>query len=506
MASKCSLQLFVTPRSVFAAIGTKGIVISQTESETGCKISFEKQDDLINHQKLRVCTVDGPDFPTVLEGVKRIWDADEEFVEARIAVPDPLVAALIGKGGVIIKDIQDNTSVELSFAKPHEMGSLEGHTRCLTLKGDRGVLVRSIEYIYGIIGDRLYEYPRAHQEGGRAGQQQYHHDQQGYGGQGYEQRGGYQQGGGRRDHHGGGGHGGRIQNSNIASGGRGGDRRGERSSAANYGRGPNGEVKLDFFIFGELVSLAIGKGGSNIKKICEETGNPIISFSDNNESGFGFCNRPLRRVNVCGTAESVMHAATVLATLDEEVESGITMLVHDSIVSKIIGSNGSQIRAITDQFGAYLSFAKPHEMAHLNGSERALTIKGNGQQIVGALGEVINVLQADAPTQADSSPGRKRSRRRDYDDKEGGKRRRHKEEAQDADIEIHLPVAFKGHVDDTMLVEFEQNYGVRCYMRNLPDELVIHITGDQAPRVQQDIQGTLFSTAGPVKWRMEAMA
>jgi len=470
-----NIQFFVNPRSVNVAIGTKGAIISETEKETGCKIGFEKVDDVVNGIAVRVCRIGGPTSDVVFQAMRRVWEADDQFSEARLAIPDPLVALIIGKSGGMIKEIQDATGAKLSFAKQHEMGNLSGQLRMLTIKFESSTaLFPIIDKVLNLLAEKQDEQPRVRRDA--------------------------------RDP--------RDQLSTRMSGGSSGrERRDDRGPALPQVQAMDftGEVvEAQFFVPAAHVSLAIGKGGSVIKQICAESGNPVMSFNDKDEM---IQDVALRRCSISGHLRCVVAAATRLATLDRQSEANIIFLVPDQNVSFIIGSNGAAIRETTRSSGAFLSFAKREEMGTLEGQERSLSVKGSSQSVAAALDKIIILNQNASQSGAHGGGKRPPPGAAPGGIEIGGLQSSHKKTkfdarptSQDSDVQIVVPGWLKGYIDESMCGQIEQAYGVRTILKNNEqNDTVICINGEQSVQAQIELQMSLMNSVGGVQWQLTAI-
>lgn len=480
---KLNIQFFVNPRSVTLAIGTKGAVISETEKETGCSIGFEKVDDVVNGVAVRVCRIGGPSSDVIFQAMRRVWEADDQFAEAKIAIPDALVALVIGKSGGMIKEMQDATGAKLSFAKQHEMGNLAGHLRMLTIKFENSSsLLQIIDKVLNLLAEKQDEPPRARRDLRDSRDQ--------------------------------------LPPQRMApppqlsrpSGGLIRERRDERGPAPQVqAMDFTGEViEAQFFVPAAHVSLAIGKGGSVIKQICSESGNPVMSFAEADEI---IQDVALRRCTISGHVRCVVAAASRLSTLDRQSEANIIFLVPDQNVSFIIGSNGAAIRETTRSSGAFLSFAKREEMGPLDGRERSLSVKGSSQSVAAALEKVL-VLNHNA-SQSGAHGGGKRSAPGPAPGtpESGGPQSTHKKTKFDAmptsldsDVQIVVPAWLRGYIDDSMCGQIEQAYNVRTILKqNEQNDVVISINGEQSVQAQIELQMSLMGSVGGLQWQLTAI-
>jgi len=435
----------------------------------------------VNGQALRTCRIGGPSLEHVLSGAKRIWEHDETFQDAKLAIPDKMVSVVIGKSGQIIKEVQDNCGVQMSFCKAPEMGRLAGQMRCLTIKGDQLAIINASIMVHEIINDFTkketeFSEPRKRilverPEPARI-RPEPHRRFERDSGRNYSTISS-------------------VPNINVAPR--------NINAAPIVFNGANNKLVEDrisaqFFVIPDLVPLAIGKGGVTIKHITAEAGNPDISFELIDEE---VGENRFRRVTVSGAISSVVHAACFLAKLDVQNEPQIILLLPDSSVSFIIGSHGEAIRQITDYSRAFLSFAKKEEMGILSGTLRSLIVKGSAESIQKALTQVLNMNQ-----QCNVTRGEKRSVTAKAETKPTLKKAKWDITAQESDICIALPLSLRSHFTAENALQIEQTYGCQCVIKEEGDDYVIHISGDNALGAQHDLQVQLSTNVGPIRWQM----
>jgi len=458
-----NLALLVPPRTVNVAIGTKGSIIAATEKETSCSISFDKDDEYVNQMPLRMCRLGGPTVDHVLAAARKIWEADDKFSEARLAIVDSLVAVVIGKSGSMITEVQNTTGVNMSFCKAQEMGRLQGQTRALTIKGDSVQLGNAIAMVIELLNDFVKK-----GDGFQSIRQQNAPIRQAPTTNGP----------------------GNFQPSTINF----------PQQFATHGANYDEVVTEQFFVLPDLVALAIGKSGTTIKQIALNCGNPSIAFEANDET---IGTSVFRRCVISGSMKSVAAAGAALSKLDGNTDPQIILLIPDPAVSLIIGGHGQTIRQITEMSGAYLSFAKKEEMGVLCGEQRSLIIKGAANSVELALTQVLRINR-------DSTMGPRGEKRPPLMMKPeiGGVRPQSVKKAkwdmnpQESDVCVALPSNLRQHFNDSNAQQIEQSYGVQCYTQEDNDDLVIHISGDNALTAQQDLQVQLCNMVGPIRWQI----
>lgn len=464
---------FSSPRAVNAAIGTKGAIINATQEETGCILAFERNDDVVNGVATRLCRVGGPSIEALLLSMRKVWDVDENFTDARIAIADPLVSTVIGKAGVTIKGIMDNTGVQMGVSKQHEMGSLAGQMRMLSLKGEFEACMKAIEMVFEHLGEKMAEMMPSKRGGGK--------------------------GKGK-------GKGGKDRNSwgtpNMFGGH---DKEGfPNPSAADF----TGEkIEVQFFIPSNQVNLAIGKGGSQVKRICLESGNPVISFAEADEDVNG---EALRRCTIIGHLRCIVSAATRMSKLDKDQEEGsIILILPDANVSFIIGANGQKIKQITNNSWAFLNFVSSEEMGTLAGSERNLNIKGPPQAIAAAMEEVLNInLQA--------ASGGRTAKNRPMEEEGGPATKRVKTEfvelpapKKGCDVGLVLPEALGAYIEEEMITKLEGTFGVKVGVEQNEEDkkFYVSLSGEKSVQAQMELQADLLFAVGSetkFKWQLSA--
>lgn len=459
-----NLSLLVPPRTVNVAIGTKGSIIVATEKETQCSISFDKDDEYVNGLPLRMCRIGGPSIEQVLAAARKVWEADDKFSEARLAIVDNLVAVVIGKSGSMITEVQNNTGVSMSFCKAPEMGRLQGQTRALTIKGDSVQLGNAIAMVLELLND----FVKKGDGGFQSIRQQNAPPREAPRANGIAN----------------------FQPSTINF----------PQQFATHGANYDEVVTEQFFVLPDLVALAIGKSGTTIKQIAANCGNPSIAFEANDET---IGTSVFRRCTISGTMKSVAAAGASLSKLDGNTDPQIILLIPDPAVSLIIGGNGQTIRQITEMSGAYLSFAKKEEMGILCGEQRSLIIKGAANSVEVALVQVLRINR-------DSTMGPRGEKRPPLMMKPemGGLRTQSVKKAkwdmnpQESDVCIALPPSLRQHFNDSNAQQIEQSYGVQCFTQEDNEDLVIHISGENSLTAQQDLQVQLCNMVGPIRWQI----
>lgn len=472
-----NLDFFVAPRSVNIAIGPKGSIISETEKDTGTSVSFEKRDEIVCGTSVRLCSVGGPTVENVIAALKTIWAADDNFLDARIALKDALVALVIGKSGSMIKEIQEQTGANLSFCKPHEMGQLERHMRALTIKGSDAAICQTVALVLELIQEKGHEV--------MSGNQVQHvrpefvplnppFEPQ------FETRP-VQRFSDLRPVQ-------RFEPQTVAV------KPMPRFESSSVVRG---EFTEDFFIMPEIVRLAIGKAGATINRIQQDSGSKV-SFSKEDENVNGIL---YRRMTITGRSLNIAAAATLVGKLDEGHETCAMLLLPDTSVSFIIGSNGTSIKNITQNTRAFLSFAKPEEMGFLQGRDRILHVKGTPEQVHRALDMVIT-LNHDCVARGEKRPevgqmtasGPKKAK---WGSSPG---------AGDGPVAGNVVLILPKALADIDWMSIQSTYCVSCNIQEDSTELAVVITGDNAISAQTEIQSIIQSrTNGSVQWRVTAI-
>jgi len=255
------------------------------------------------------------------------------------------------------------------------------------------------------------------------------------------------------------------------------------------------------------VNLAIGKGGSQVKRICLESGNPVISFAEADEDVNG---EALRRCTIIGHLRCIVSAATRMSKLDKDMEEGsIIMILPDSNVSFIIGANGQKIKQITNNSWAFLNFVSSEEMGTLSGSERNLNIKGTPQAVATAMEEVLNInLQA--------ANGGKAPKSRPYDEEAGSAPKRTKTEfvelkapKKGCDVCLELPEELGAFIEEEMITKIEGTFGVKVGVEQSEEDkkFFVSLSGEKSVQAQMELQADLlFAVGSETKFRWQLAA
>lgn len=109
----------------FLVIGKEGATIRRLQAETGAKFDIDKNNDTqlkISGSKEAVTAAS--------EAVRQLL-ADNSFV-VDVLVPDSKIGAVVGKGGSVIRSIQDSTGARLETEKKEEYMSVQ-----LTIRGTK---------------------------------------------------------------------------------------------------------------------------------------------------------------------------------------------------------------------------------------------------------------------------------------------------------------------------------------------------------------------------------
>eukprot|EP00397_Hematodinium_sp_SG-2012_P043626 GEMP01048533.1.p1 GENE.GEMP01048533.1~~GEMP01048533.1.p1 ORF type:complete len:414 (+),score=95.80 GEMP01048533.1:123-1364(+) len=150
-----SEQFFVPPEIVRLAIGKSGTSIKRAQQETGCKISFAKEDENVNGVPYRRVTLTGRVASVAAAATYVAKQDDRHEACVLLLLPDNSVSFVIGTHGASIKNITELSRAFLSFAKPEEMGQLEGRERILSVRGSLDQVGRALEMVINMNQDCL---------------------------------------------------------------------------------------------------------------------------------------------------------------------------------------------------------------------------------------------------------------------------------------------------------------------------------------------------------------
>mmetsp|Transcript_29884 Transcript_29884/g.68890 ORF Transcript_29884/g.68890 Transcript_29884/m.68890 type:complete len:412 (+) Transcript_29884:103-1338(+) len=125
------LMLLVPGEVVSALIGKSGSVIKEMEAQCGGVISFEKVDEVILGERLRIVSVFGESLNVLYEGQVAILSQLHAALQAagqaqerprmRLLVSNEMVGPIIGPKGANINEITKQTQAFVGFCKAEEM-------------------------------------------------------------------------------------------------------------------------------------------------------------------------------------------------------------------------------------------------------------------------------------------------------------------------------------------------------------------------------------------------
>lgn len=146
LSARCQLRLLVPGESVASLIGSGGSMIKYMESACGATISFDKEDQMILGEALRLVTLYGDTMEVNTEGLSvilvtmsntRPHEQSTQQHTVKMLVPNHLVAMLIGAKGTAVKTVAAETGAYISFCKETDMPPGSAF-RAITLSGELG--------------------------------------------------------------------------------------------------------------------------------------------------------------------------------------------------------------------------------------------------------------------------------------------------------------------------------------------------------------------------------
>jgi len=151
------LMLLVPGELVSSLIGKSGAVIKEMEQECEGMISFEKLDEVIMGERLRIVSIYGENLMVLSAGQAAILQrlrppsaqgdpAAAEKPRLRLLVQNDLVGPIIGPRGAHINDVTSQTGAFVGFCKAEEMppGSV---LRMCTISGESDAIALAVQLV-----------------------------------------------------------------------------------------------------------------------------------------------------------------------------------------------------------------------------------------------------------------------------------------------------------------------------------------------------------------------
>ena len=153
-SDNCMLKMLVTDNAAGAIIGKSGKAIADLQAESNARIKVSQAADFYPGTNERTILLSGP-MDTVVFGQELIWDKVAQFSKPRITnrapssfqessdstitgkllIPNEAGGLIIGRGGVTIKAIQEQSGARVQISPKDDLNSKISKERVLILSG-----------------------------------------------------------------------------------------------------------------------------------------------------------------------------------------------------------------------------------------------------------------------------------------------------------------------------------------------------------------------------------